>query len=365
MNLSGLDRGRVERGDALVLPGTWSSTRVVDAEIRVLPEEVTGARHVLEEKGAHLFYCGTAETPVRISLLTGSVGSGQRGLARLWLRNALPLGRGDRFVLRDAGRVLTFGGGKVLDPRPSARKPARPEHVALLNRLVDAGPTEALDALVEAEGSIQRSEALERSGAPEPGPGTVELGDRLASHEHVETLLESLVDELRRWHSDRPLDAGMPRERARATLGLDSVAFDALARRDEVVDEGTTVRLASFGVRLDPSQERERSRIVEKVERGGFSPPLRDDLEAEDSFLRALVETGDLVPVGDFYLTAELAEEAKTRVRKAIAAQGPLTVAQIRDLLETSRKYAVPLCEWLDASGTTRRRGDVRVLAQS
>ncbi|MGH2819515.1 MAG: selenocysteine-specific translation elongation factor, partial [Actinomycetota bacterium] len=123
LNLAGLERQGAERGDAVVRHGQWRPTARVDALIRVVPSFVSGRDHLLTEKGAHLLYAGSAETPVRVKLLTDeALAAGESGFAQLYLRDPLPLARGDRFVLRDAGRILTFGGGEVLDPLPG---PAR------------------------------------------------------------------------------------------------------------------------------------------------------------------------------------------------------------------------------------------------
>ncbi|MDQ4142311.1 MAG: selenocysteine-specific translation elongation factor [Actinomycetota bacterium] len=365
LNLVGLGRDEAARGDAIVLPHQAHTTTVVDAVIEVLPETVSGIRHELSSKGSHLLYCGSAETPVRVSLLdTPAIGPGETALARLRLRDPLSLVRGDRFVLRDAGRIETFGGGRVLDPLPTARGSSRADLVNLLRRLVEASPDEALAAIVSSEGMIERSRALLRSGASGAGHEVVELGDALVSSDRALELTRRLIETLEQWHEQHPLEAGMPKEILRASLDLEQGAFDALvARTEETTAEGSYVRLASFGVRLDPAQERARGRLLEKIESAGYSPPRRRELGEDDDLVRALIETGELVAVGDFFLTRGQAEGAQALVREAISSSGPMTVAQIRDLLGTTRKYAVPLCEWLDSSGTTRRRGDVRVLA--
>ena len=366
LNLAGIERGDAERGRAVVRPGEWPATQTIDALVRVLPREVTGAAHELRDKGAHLLYSGTAETPVRISLLEGPVAAGRQGLARLWLRDPVPLARGDRFVVRDAGRVLTFGGGIVVDPFPTARRPAGSEHVTLLRRLVHASPEDTLRVLLDAEGIVDRSQAFVRTSVESVPDDIVSIGTRLVSHFWLEAATRRVVEELERWHHGHPLDAGMARERVRSSIGLDQEAFDdLLARTDQVVAEADTLRLSTFRVQLSSQQEDSRRALIETLERAAFSPPPPRALGVDPALLRALVEAGDLVAVGDFYLTKARAEEAKERVLTAISESGPLTVAQIRDLLGTTRKYAVPLCEWLDETGTTRRLGDVRALGSS
>ncbi|HWC14038.1 MAG TPA: selenocysteine-specific translation elongation factor [Actinomycetota bacterium] len=319
LNLAGLERAGAARGDAIVRPGDFRPTRRIDVQLRMLPPDLMGAGqpeggqdrrgqgHVLRERGAHLLYAGAAETTVRIRLLDRDrVLPGETAFAQLTLADALPLQRGDRFVLRDAGRVLTFGGGRVIDPAPA---PARrdDERVALLARLVDADAPAALEALVDAAGAIDRDDALFRSGAEDVPPTITDAGGVLLSRPEV----------ARRQAA----------ERARIE-SLGSEAVEVLAR----------------------------------IEAAGLSPPMTKDLGSAGAVVRHLVASGDLVRIGDFHLTAAWAAEARRRVRAHIEENGPATVAEIRDLLGITRKHAVPLCEWLDATGATRREGDVRLL---
>jgi len=360
LNLAGLERQGAARGDAIVRPGQWRPTHVIDAALEVLQARLTGTKHILTEKGAHLLYVGSAETPARVRLIDGdAIRPGESGFARLFLRDDLPLARGDRFVLRDAGRVLTFGGGRVLDPRPARRPDAQ-----LLQRLVGATPEEALSAFVATEGTAAVTDALTRSGAHEVGGAeVVQLDSVLVSEDYLARLLETVRDAVQNHHSQHPLERGIPKESLRALTHLTSTAFEALLLRDPgLVQEAGTVRSQEHSGSLPLEQQRARDQIVARIEAGGMSPPLITELGADPALLRALMEAGDLVRVGDFYLTADQAGKIRSEVRGAIAHSGPLTVAQIRDLLGTSRKYAVPLCEWLDSTGATRRQGDMRHL---
>ena len=365
LNLVGLDSESARRGSAVVLPDQWGSTSRVDALIEVLPQSISGVDHELTEKGAHLLYVGSDETPVRISLLEGdSIGPGEKGYARLWLRDPLPLTRGDGFVLRDAGRVLTFGGGRVLDPiAPPGKDRDRSKRVALLKKLVDTSAERALTEIVGAEGEVLARDALMRSGSADIPSDVTRLGDRLVSPARLSELEDALSKQLSEWHATHPLERGMPREAARSSLHLEPAPFDDLLLMTQgVAAEETRVRLSSFRVELDPEQVAARKTLLHLIESSGFTPPLRAELGAAPELLRSLTESGDLVPVGDFFLTTTLAGEARAKVRGHIESEGPATVAQIRDLLGTTRKYAVPLCEWLDRTGATRRQGDVRVL---
>ena len=364
LNLVGLDPEVSRRGAAVVLPNQWTPTGELDALIEVLPQSISGVEHQLTEKGAHDLYVGSAETPVRITLLDKkAICPGEKGFARLWLQDPLPLTRGDKFVLRDVGRVLTFGGGRVLDPGPPADKKRRKsKRLALLEKLAEASPEQAMAEIIESEGEVVEQEAMMRSGADAAGD-VIRLGDLLVSPVRLLELEQSLRDLLNDWHTSHPLELGMPRESARAGLRVEPASFGDLLQFAAGIEAiGSRVRLSGFRVKLDPEQETARKATLEAIESAGFTPPLRNELPAAPDLLRSLAEAGDLVPVGDFFLTADQAERARAKVRYHIQTEGPATVAQIRDLLETTRKYAVPLCEWLDQTGATRRQEDVRVL---
>jgi selenocysteine-specific elongation factor len=361
LNLVGLEKQGAERGDVVVLPDMWKPTDQIDVVVRVLPAEMTGRKHELKERGSYLIYVGSAETPVRFRLLEGSaLASGETAVAQMHLRDPLLLARGDRFVLRDAGRILTFGGGIVADPLPDRAHRSDAERIALVKRLVTANAESALRDLLNAEGRIDLREALLRSGAGEP-VGTP-VGSDLYSDDGFAALSRRAVDAVERYHRANPLESGMAKEALRAELELGAPGFgDLLQRTDALIEEDARVRLAAHRVELNPEQERARAELMGQIE-GSFSPPLAKDLTVDQDLIRSLLQAGELVRIGDFYLSGAQAAEARRLVRERIETDGPQTVAQIRDLLGTTRKYAVPLCEWLDSTGATRRQGDIRAL---
>ena len=365
LNLAGIEATAAPRGAAVVMETQWLLSDRFDAAIEVLPKTVSGVDHDMTERGAFLLHIGTTESAARISLLDGAaVGPGEQGFARIWLNERLPLTRGDRFVLRDAGRAITFGGGRVLDPMPPQERAGhRRRRLTLLPTLDGDDPKAALHALVEHEGQIASETALLRAGLLHPPEDAIQLDDVFVSHRRLAELSTRLRSLVHDWHETKPLEKGMPRERVRSALDVHPEAFDALLLLvDDVVDEGAHIRLASFGVELDPQQEVERARLLDVLKANGYTPPLRGELTAPSDLVRSMIASGDLVEIGDFFLSASQADEARRVVREHIESSGPATVAEIRDLLGTTRKYAVPLCEWLDQSGATRRQGDVRVL---
>jgi len=179
--------------------------------------------------------------------------------------------------------------------------------------------------------------------------------------------LESLERELAAFHRDHPLERGMPRDAARAAVGIESRLFakllDAIA--ETVVSEAGTLRLASHRVTLSTEQQRARDLVLSEFEAAGFAPPALSKLSENHgvSLVQAMIDAGDLVRVSpEFALTSTQYERAKRVIAGAAAAEGPLTTSRIRELLGTSRKYAIPLLEHLDSTGFTKRSGDLRSL---
>lgn len=361
LNLAGLERQGAERGDAIVRAGAWRPTQEFDALVTVAGSDLLGVEHELTDKGAHLLHVGSAETPVRIALLDQErLRSGGSGLARLYLRDPLPLARGDRFVLRDVGRMLTFGGGRVLDPLPPHGR--RSLRVEVLHALVGASDQEALAILVDAEGSLDAREARLRTGVSELPDDVIGLGDRIYSRSAVDALRSRMIEIVASFHEANPLSKGMDREALRAALDLDVGVFEDLLPLTDLQVDRTNVAAPTHRVALDPAQERARSGLLEILERHGMAPPPTKELGVDHTLLRSLVESGEVVRIGDFHFSAGVVGGARARVRALIEQEGPVTVAQIRDLLGITRKHAVPFCEWLDDTGATIRRGDVRHL---
>ena len=365
LNLVGPERTEVRRGDVATRPAEWTLTRRIDARISVPPREISGVDVALTERGSHLIYVGSSETSARIRLLDADrIRAGETGRAQIVLTAALPLARGDRFVVRDAGPGVTVGGGMVIDPHPAAARRGDSGRLALLDRM-EGDAAGALRALVEHTGTIDAREAESRTGTGGTPEGVLRLGTTFASQSRADELSAALVEILRLHHTREPLSAGIPREEARTRLGLEAAAFDDLVALSRVRDVDGRLSLSDhLGTAAAETSEAGR-KLVAELDSAGFQPPLERDLDADPALVRALVQSGAVVRIGDFLLTRSRAAEAADSVRSKIRESGPVTVAGVRDLLGTSRKYAVPLCEWLDATGVTVRDGDLRGLARS
>ena len=325
VNLSGVGHQDVARGDVLVRAKQWHLTNRVDASLTVL----STLDHEVSRRGAHAVYVGACELPVRMRILgLEALSPGETGLVRLHLPHRLPLLPGDRFVLRESGRAETIGGGTVLDVDP----------VLPASR---AKPDLSIDRVIAERGWVKADRLVLLTGQsrePDVG-GWVVSPDVL---EQSRTRLRKAVDAA----GPLGLDVAGLDERDRAVLGL----------LDDVMTEGGRVRPVG---QSDPF---ENHRYTAALEAAPFTPPEPEAAGVNRSEVRELVKRGLIVDQDGVFFAARAMEAAQSVLAEMLAAQPDgVTVAEVRERLETTRKYALPLLAWMDGHGVTRRRGDVRI----
>lgn len=382
LNVSGVDREALSRGAVLALPGALEPSTLVDAKVRV----VRDAGHPLRHNEPIEVFWGAAATPGRARLLEKEeLQPGEEGWAQLQLSKPGSFCRGDRFIVRQPALNLTLGGGEIVDPRPRYHARRRLSIIQSLEAMSRSDPADLLletlrrrepcppEALLTAAGIDRASarEALERLKAQGQvlllGGGCDE--PMAISSDGWERLMGSLVATLDRYHRASPLRLGMPREELRNRLRLSGAAFNAImegaSTQGCVVCAGTTVRLPKHEVRFDPQQKAGREALLEAYRKAPHAPPSRAEavaLAGQDVF-DALVEQRTLVRVdADLYFLEETYREMVDRLVAFLEEHGSVSVAQVRELFGTSRKYVLPFLEHLDDARITRRVGDERVL---
>jgi selenocysteine-specific elongation factor len=351
VNLRGVGREQVRRGDALLTPGRHVETSLADVRVRG-----TAAADLPAECLLHL---GSAGVSVRVRPLGSD-------LVRLRLASPLPLRIGDGGLLRDPGRHLVLGGLTVLDvdPPPLRRRGAAGQRAVVL-----AGVTGQPDAAGELErrGIVRREHLLALGVPPEQvsALSAAVVGDRewLVSAERAVAARRALPDAVAAWARANPLEEGMPMAAARQRLGLPSARLvAALVQPPLVVRDGRVVleRPAARPVDQLPRQVRAGvDAVLADLERAPYAAPeahrLRD-LGLGPRELAAAVRTGVLARVGEsVYLTPAAVAAAAEPLR---ALPQPFTLAEARKAWGTSRRVAVPLLQLLDQRGTTRRLPD-------
>ena len=379
VNLSGISRDDIERGEILTSPGWLRPARRLDARIRM----VNDAPHPLKHNEGVTFHLFTSESPARVRLLDSEqLEAGSEGWVQLLLEDPLPMVKGDYFVVRSSENTL--GGGQVVDPNPRRRHRRFDTDVSERLMLLDEGADEDVIVSVAEQwgpcgltelsrrANLPREEALQRAVDLAEDGDLVALGDLAADGDAVVysapgwgTLKGRLAGVLRSYHDQYPLRKGAPAQEVRSRLGLSQpVYLRALGRLSEegfVVEDGQTVRLPGHEVEFTPQMEQRVQRYLQSLEREPYSPPTDQPLEPE--MIGALVEQGKVVRVGDgVVFAAEAYREMTGRIAEYLRENGTITVGEARTLFDTSRKYILPLLERMDQEHITRRNGDERVL---
>jgi len=376
VNLTGIEKDDVARGMVLARPGSIRDTSLLT--LQLIP--VRGAIPLAQDEEVKV-HVGTAETMARASFLEDDEALASGGAAWVQLRLATPVAAavGDRLVVRRPSPSETIGGGVIADVS-AKRLRRRAETVADLERR--AAPSPASRLLASLDELRTPSEAAERSGLDAAARDTavaevvadgsaVRLGDALISRAGYEGFAAHVERISAQTHRRAPLRVGVPREEARSALGLAAKRFTALVARlvadGRVAERGSALALPDHVVRLGADDESRWARARAALAAVPLQPPDVGQLESEygigRELLAALAERGDVVRVGT---DAAFLPDAVVRFADAVVAElesaRTITVGRARDLTGSSRKHVLPLLQYLDDEGLTRRQGDDRIL---
>jgi len=417
MNLSGVSKADLKRGDVVTIPGWLRPTVLVDVQLHYLPDTLRSssprlrsgqagqtlrsssgqAQRPLRHNTQLKFFSGTAETMARVRILgQDTLPPGQSGWAQLRLQEPVALSKGDRFIVRIPSPSVTVGGGVVVDPYPSRRhRRFHPEVLTRLETLAQGSPAEILLQALERKGPVLARDLLSASRLGDAAPDAlaqlldegqaVLLGPQqgetrffpknLVSNQLLaaSTWWSALTDRISRalfaYHQKFPLRTGIGREALRSGLGLEARVFNAVMARATaeglVADEGAIIRLPSYTVRFNPEQQRQVDALLARFRHQPYTTPsVKESVAAVgEEVLGVLIARGDLVQVSsDVLFLPKTYEEIETRICAHLEREGSITLAGTRDMLKTSRKYAQALLEHLDEVGVTRRVGDERIM---
>jgi selenocysteine-specific elongation factor len=387
VNLQGVERAALERGDVLAHAGTLVAAVLVDGTLELLPD----APHGLKTRTRVRFHAGTSEIMARVLLLDrAELAPGETAFARFRLEAPLVALPGDRFVVRSYSPIVTIGGGTLLDVDPPRFKRKAPALVAHLTLLQTGGPEVVLEEHVRHVGAAGvRLSAL--SGRVPFGPERLRgLLDALVAAGHVlvvdrdwflhpesgRRLRALVVGALEAFHRAHPLRPGMSREELRGRSGgADERVFAALLAALEtegvVKSERDKVRLAAHEVRLTPEQQRVVDQIEQEFLRAEAAPPSPDEAlgragvrgDEEHELFQVLVQSGRLLRVKEsLFFHARALDAIQQKLVAMLRERKEIGPADIKDLLGISRKYAIPLLEFFDQRRVTTRVGERRVL---
>jgi selenocysteine-specific elongation factor len=388
VNLAGIEREEIQRGMVLSAPGIFQATKRADARITLLPS----ARELKSRARVH-FHQGTAERIAQVVLLgRDTLGPGENGFAQLQLDEAVLVVPGDRFILRQFSPVVTIGGGTVLDVRAPRHKRSDAGIATFLETMERGDRAEVLAALADATPrGLSMAEVVGRTGWSESEAGaaaqklagekrlriTGEQPLMLASNKSVEAATAAVKKTIDEFHRANPLVPGIPKQELRGRAGnpraeVFRAALDDLVRARAVAISGDLVQVAGREIALTAEEAQAKELIEQEFAKAGLTVPsfaavlekLPVESKRAQKILQILLREKALVKVAEDLIFHRTALE---RLRAMLASYrkergNRLPIPAFKELTGITRKYAIPLLEYLDREQVTRRVGDERVI---
>jgi selenocysteine-specific elongation factor len=393
VNISGISLEDIRRGEVVVKPNQYESTRRLDAHFRLLDDISQPLKHNTEVK----LFVGASETIATLRLLgTEILMPGESGWMQLELRDSIVTVRGDRYILRRPSPAETLGGGVVIDHNPAKRhKRFNEKVIEKLTALMAGSPADLLyqasltngadllknlirDARIEevyAQTAIDELFAekklfvLATPPNPTAGDGGWSKDSFVIATVHWDTLKERTLNMVRAYHENFPLRRGVPREELKSRLKVETKLFNAmigiLVASEELDDAYRSVQLSTHCISFGSADQAKISGLMRQFDANPFAPPtIKQSIEeVGEEIYNALVVLEELIQ-----LSAEVVfrksdyDKALEMLRDYVAKNQQITVADARDLYDTSRRYVLAFFEYLDSQRITKREGDYRVL---
>ncbi|PZC51056.1 MAG: selenocysteine-specific elongation factor [Chloroflexi bacterium] len=377
VNLSGISHQDIRRGDLLTYPGWLQPTKSIDVELHI----VSAAPRPLKHNSTVMLHLATTETLARILLLEDDqIIQGGTSWAQLRLEQPVAAVKGDYFVIRSSRSTL--GGGSVIETHANRHK--RNDSITLkrLSALRSGSSKEILLASMERLGVINPTtlaqeanlsladtndilDSLIGSGIVQKIPSAKGKTVLLMSTDRWNTIKDRIASELEKYHKLYPLRAGVSREEVKRLPNLPLSASEAVINK--LVTEKTLfakehlISLPSHTIHYSKAENTKIDLYLHQLESTPYSPP--NDNAIDSDLVKALIEEGKVIRVSDnIVFTAKAYNNMVDQIVRHLNTEGKITVAQVRDLFKTSRKYAIALMEHLDQQRVTRRMGDDRVL---
>jgi selenocysteine-specific elongation factor len=390
VNLQGVEKSAIERGEVLLHPATVEFTKLLDVELIHLSHSPRPLR-----TGVILrFHTGTSHQLAKIALLgLNELKPGERGYAQVRLRGPVVALPHDRFVLRGSSLIQTIGGGIILDAHPQRHKRFKGDVVTQLEQLKGGDPAFILAFHVRKEG-VRGLEVSKLAGYTNVPPATLSAtmdkllsqkgvikfdreAERVIDGELYSNLKDEMVGVLEQYHTANPLKPGMPKEELKSKLPpqADGKLFNTLLAdlmgSEAVTQEKDKVRLSGHRIALGGRQQELEEKIEGIMRRSGLGPPavkeLSEQLKASEKevqeILSLLTDGGSVVKLkGGVHFHRDPLHELRGRLIAFLKKKGKISTQDFKALTGVSRKYTIPLAEYFDAIKVTVRVGDDRIL---
>lgn len=384
VNISGVTIEEIARGAVIAHPDQYQATRRIDAKFRAIEDIRKPLAHGDEVK----LFVAASETVAKLRILdTEEINAGGEGWIQLELSKPIVAIRGDRYILRRPSPGETLGGGTIVDHQPKGRhKRFNEKIIESLGSLLQGAPADVLFeaalalqiASVKSMVTLSRLEPVEAESALQEllNAEKIILLDQTGNNDSIaasasywNTLSSNIQDLVETYHEQFPLRRGIPREELKSRLKLEPKVFNAalsfLASQNSIIDEQGTVSKPGHEIKFTGADRAKVEALRRRFESNPYETPSIKECQAEAGveLVNALIESGELMPVSDAVIfRKEDYDEITARIKSSLAERGNITLAEARDMLGTTRKYAQALLEHLDSTGLTVRDGDTRRL---
>jgi len=392
INLQGIEKSTIERGNVLVRPKTvWPSKRL-DVSVEFLASNSKN----LKNRALVRLHTGTSEIIARIILLDkDELAPGQKAFAQLVLERADVIVASDRFVLRSYSPVTTIGGGQIIDPLPLKHKRQNEKIIADLNVLQSGTLPERISVIMERTGftginlrgltfrlGINTKKIREALEILFSGKKAILLDseDTTVISSYFYNQLEELIGKnLATYHKKNPLQEGISKEQLKETLGraisakLFNLALRSLGKKETIVSDKDNVRLAGHQVELAGDLDSLRHNIAQIYTEAGLTPPsitdvvsgFMDQKAKAQSIIKLMLKDGDLIKINEeMCFSREVLGKLREDYKAMLIKDGKATPATFKDMTGLSRKYIIPLMEYFDVNKLTVRVADHRILRE-
>jgi len=386
VNLTGLDLSEIKRGDVLAVPGVYFPSRLVDVRFSMIDDASRYLSHNEEVK----IYSGTAQSMARVRIIKRQkIYPGEDGWLQIEMKNEMVVAKGDHFIIRKPSPAETIGGGVVLDPHPHGRhkrfSDAVYKHFAvmesgsikerLINLIQQMQPvtikeimanyeTDQNQAMAELKGMIGDEMIVINKLTNELTPNTI-VGIRSDWDERTKKLLNAVKN----FHKQYPLREGISKNELRKTLGWDLGEFnnyvEGMVIRGLIRQKNGLMALSDYQVELSAEVKERIEDVLKDYQLNPFSPPsLQAMKEKYDADLIDFMTANNMLIVtsDDIAFRREDYDEMRFQMINFISRQGSITLGQFRDLIGTSRKYALSFLEHMDERRITSFDGEHRVI---
>ena len=385
INLSNVKKSELRRGCVLAPPNNMKNTMLLDVKLNVLPSSM---RVLTNHTRLHLF-TGTSEILCRAVLLDKEeIGSGESGFVQLRLEEEIAVRRGDRFVVRFYSPMETIGGGVILEPNPKWKKRFQPDVIEELRQKESGSSADVIELHIRQHEkdmvSVSELAKITALSLEEVEEDIKELREEgrisvfpMKKETYVwhissqESITAAIREELRAFHSAHPYRPGIPKAEVHMRFmkqvkpNVFDLYIEMLTEEGKIGRSGEYLHSADYMIPKDAEFEKASRTILEALEKAGYDfvrfseitfPKLSEG--TKEDVLQVLISEGAVVKINDeMYTLADYMEQAKEKIKKKLAKDGMITIAEVRDMFHTSRKSAKPILEYMDGQKVTKKTG--------